>query len=506
MAVIEDEFLELRLLREAFPQLSLKSIVAAYNAADGSVNAAAGALEQQISGSSEGNGASPVAHGKCDEVLSSGQVCDDDHEGSPRNLLGRSRSRKWTTVARSGTVSSVRACSDTGKKRKRRHQKKKMMNGLEELSPKEEEVPKNDNKELEEFLLSMLSGDLGMDVVRDVIYECEGDPQRSLDSLLAIMSSEATANEREVEERNDVLALWEAFPDKYPEDVERIYKEHGSQLELATNKLLDVNQLTKGKESSYQVLATEVLCSEVLEKLKSSFPSVDPRTLEEVLKTTENDFSAAMNYLSEAGLTPMKEVAQEFLKKVFKPPDPRIEKESDWTEVKVKPKAPRRPSKIDDKISKDGRDNLEPEHASAVEYWSIMKDCFLKATAAYSSGHRSLASHLSEKGRKYRQLALQARDRESKRIFRTKNNGYNNNITIDLHAQHVDEALRLFKLHLDALQAITSVHTLTVITGSGNHAANGKPKLKPAIIAYMNRKGLKWSEVNPGCLILDLHT
>ncbi|KAK8956914.1 hypothetical protein KSP39_PZI001514 [Platanthera zijinensis] len=103
-----------------------------------------------------------------------------------------------------------------------------------------------------------------------------------------------------------------------------------------------------------------------------------------------------------------------------------------------------------------------------------------QATLEYSRGERAHASYLSEKGKFYKNLAHEADEKASQEIFKSRNKGIRNTVTIDLHGQHVKQAVRLLKLHLLLFAYIPSVQFLKVITGCGADSL-GLGRLKRAV-------------------------
>jgi hypothetical protein len=65
-------------------------------------------------------------------------------------------------------------------------------------------------------------------------------------------------------------------------------------------------------------------------------------------------------------------------------------------------------------------DDYDRLRRSANEHWRTMQYYFDEAAAAYGRGERCRAAALSEKGKEYKQLAREASDRASYRIFDSK--------------------------------------------------------------------------------------
>ncbi|KAK4483086.1 hypothetical protein RD792_010263 [Penstemon davidsonii] len=77
-------------------------------------------------------------------------------------------------------------------------------------------------------------------------------------------------------------------------------------------------------------------------------------------------------------------------------------------------------------------------------------------------------------------------------------------ITVDLHGQHIKQAMRLLKLHLLFGAYVRSVRLFRVITGCGNSGV-GKSKLKDSVINLLKNEGIEWSEENRGTLLIRLN-
>ncbi|KAL3522549.1 hypothetical protein ACH5RR_015383 [Cinchona calisaya] len=126
-----------------------------------------------------------------------------------------------------------------------------------------------------------------------------------------------------------------------------------------------------------------------------------------------------------------------------------------------------------------------------------MKSCHQKAATAFSNGGRDYAALLSEKGRTHHKMAKEAEEKASQDIFKARNKGIENMITIDLHGQHVKQAIRIVKLHLLFGAYVRSVRSFRVITGCGR-------LLKQSVINLLEREGIRWSEENIGTLLIRL--
>ncbi|KAG6762275.1 hypothetical protein POTOM_032767 [Populus tomentosa] len=175
---------------------------------------------------------------------------------------------------------------------------------------------------------------------------------------------------------------------------------------------------------------------------------------------------------------------------------------------------------------------------SAKRHWNSRASYYQKAAAAYSKGERGYAAYLSDQGRMETKLAQEADKKASQDIFKARNKGITNVITIDLHGQHVKQAMKVLKLHLlfgtyvrckhlpalpyfyadlprysillfvmNMCGLVPAIQTLRVITGCGGRGL-GKSKVKQAVrtptipvTRLLENEGIEWSEENQGVLI-----
>uniref|UniRef100_A0A2P2K3G9 Uncharacterized protein MANES_01G161500 n=1 Tax=Rhizophora mucronata TaxID=61149 RepID=A0A2P2K3G9_RHIMU len=140
---------------------------------------------------------------------------------------------------------------------------------------------------------------------------------------------------------------------------------------------------------------------------------------------------------------------------------------------------------------------------SASQHWNSMRSYYQNAATAYSRGQRVHAAYLSDQGRVQAKLAQDADKKASQDIFKARNRGIENVITIDLHGQHVKQAMGILKSHLLFGTSMNSIQTLRAITGSGRHGL-GKSKLKQSIINLLEKEGIEWKEENQGTLLIEV--
>ncbi|KAL6203400.1 hypothetical protein ACLB2K_027100 [Fragaria x ananassa] len=148
-------------------------------------------------------------------------------------------------------------------------------------------------------------------------------------------------------------------------------------------------------------------------------------------------------------------------------------------------------------------DEYHEFRGTARQHWDTMKSYYQKAATAYSNGSREHAGYLSEQGRVQTKMAQKADEKASQEIFKARNKDIENVITIDLHGQHIKQAMKLLKIHLLFGTYAQSVQFLRVITGCGSHGL-GKSKLKQSVIQLVENEGITWSEENRGVVLIKL--
>ncbi|KAM1855839.1 hypothetical protein ACFX14_006138 [Malus domestica] len=148
-------------------------------------------------------------------------------------------------------------------------------------------------------------------------------------------------------------------------------------------------------------------------------------------------------------------------------------------------------------------DEYHAFRGTAKEHWDSMRSYYQKAATAYSRGAREHAGYLAEQAKVQTTLAQAADEKASQEIFKARNKDIENVITIDLHGQHVKQAMKLLKIHLLFGTYAQSVQFLRVITGCGSHGY-GKSKLKQSVIELAENEGIQWREENRGMVLLKL--
>ncbi|XP_072999644.1 SMR domain-containing protein At5g58720 [Typha latifolia] len=336
-------------------------------------------------------------------------------------------------------------------------------------------------EEAEEFLCSVLgeNSELGMAMVRDILGQCGCDVEQALDMLLDLSAS------------------------SYNRHKERSFADH-------EKRRIDYSSMFAGLSTK-----TPVENNISSSQLKDKTPGLAFHPFEEGHDHMDGGSRDHMKDTSRtlSRLAIVKpEMQQEVLASLFGIPEhPKYEPNCmNWKKVVKKLESVGQGfefsfSGISDTQEKarGNEDGYKEFRTVANKHWDVMKTHYQEAALAYSRGERARASYLSEKGKYFRDLAREADERASQEIFVARNRNIKNTVTIDLHGQHVKQAIQLLKCHLLLLTYIPSVPLLRVITGCGIDGV-GKGKLKRSVLGLVEKEGIPWSEENAGTVLLRL--
>ncbi|EOA14860.1 hypothetical protein CARUB_v10028185mg [Capsella rubella] len=445
------EKIKIESLMEAFCSVSMEEAMAAYKEAGGDLNKAAEILsdlaessDDPSSGSSGQETASTSEYG-----AGSSSTCSEDLTRD-RCFKGNKQSR---VIAATGMVSSVIAKdylkpNPVGKEFPMLERSKELCGNGKKAA---------DREKAEQFLNSMLGDDceLSMAVVRDVLCQCGYDVDMALNVLLD-MSSSST---------DDSLSgkcfgigvsdsLGETSFDTDTSESELFWGTDYFQRDYA--RVLTEDPFSTSQGSDELGLPQKVL--ESLFNIRQS-PKQEPKTM---------SWRNVAKKMQSLGIDASSSSGEEARPNMF--------------------------------VKDDGYHELRK---GATEQWNVTKSYYQKAAEAYSKGGRAHAAYLSDKGRVASKLAQRADERASQDIFVARNKGIENVVTIDLHGQHVKQAMKLLKLHLLFGSYVPSIQTLRVITGCGS-SGFGKSKVKQSVVKLLEREGVGYCEENRGTLLIKL--
>ncbi|KAF8083810.1 hypothetical protein N665_0751s0026 [Sinapis alba] len=444
-------------LMEAFCSVSVEEATAAYKEAGGDLNKAAEILSNLVdddpSTISVASGSSGQETGSTSEYgAGSSSSCGED--------LTRERwfkgSKQNRVIAATGMVSSVIA-KDYLKPNSVKKKEFPLAERSNELCGNVKKA--GDREKAEQFLNSMLGDDceLSMAVVRDVLCQCGYNVDMALNVLLD-MSSSSTYDS--LSGRCSGLGLSDS-------PVETSFDIDTSESEPSFWGSYSQRDYSKALMSSADALETSQGSSEPChpQKVLESLYNIPRSPKHEPKAMNWRNVAKKMQSLGIDGSSSCGEGSQP------------------------------------DTLAKD--DGYHELRKGATDQWNVTKSYYQKAAEAYSKGGRAHAAYLSEKGRAASKLAQRADERASQDIFVARNKGIENVITIDLHGQHVQQAMKLLKMHLLLGSYVPSVQTLRVITGCGSHGF-GKSKVKQSVTMLLEREGVRYCEENKGTLLIKL--
>ncbi|KAF2312564.1 hypothetical protein GH714_035083 [Hevea brasiliensis] len=419
-------------LMEAFDSVSFEEASSACREANGDVNKAAGILAN-LTDNVEDPSTSSVSSldfgsGFNSSIAGSSSGSSEGYMEANMNMVNRKgfrgNNKQKKVVAATGTVSTVLGKEYVKASPRRDSAKtKEFVNGV---------VVK---EEAEQFLCSMLSDDceLSMAIVRDVLCQCGYDVEKALDALLDLSASSIEQSRNtSVVERDD----------------------------NATDRASDCTSHSTESEVHESIWGYDCRnYSEVLTGFEA--PSSSPRSNQSDLpqKVLESLFHTSRSSEHEPGTMNWRNVVKKM--------------QLLGLGIDVCPSSDTVPQQ--DTYARGSDYHLFRQ--CAKQHWESMRCYYQKAAVAYAKGEREYAAYLSDQGKLQTKLAQEADERASQNIFKARNKGIENVVTIDLHGQHVKQAMKLLKLHLLFGTYVHSIQTLRVITGCGSHGV-GKSKLK----------------------------
>ncbi|RAL42360.1 hypothetical protein DM860_012143 [Cuscuta australis] len=330
-------------------------------------------------------------------------------------------------------------------------------------------------EDAEQFLCSMFGEhcDLSFSALRDVLCKCGYDVNKALNVLLQLSASSCDQSEK-------------------------------SSCSIEAQAPL----LSKTSEN-----LTENACGTASPSSEGEFQDLIPNTMNSCWNKFK--FSPDTNWSSSP--TPKKldsQLTKEVLKSLFNMPTPKnAEREPNtlnWKNVVTKmasfrPKHEPFPAKIvTDHYDHAKGDDYQVFREASKQHWESMKQCYQKAASASTNGKHQYAAYLFEQGSTHNTKAQEADKQASLDVFEARNKSIENMITIDLHGQHVRQAMEYLKLHLLFGAYVRSVRSFRVITGCGSRGV-GKSKLKNSVINLLEKEGIEWGEENRGALFVKLH-
>ncbi|OVA02691.1 Smr protein/MutS2 C-terminal [Macleaya cordata] len=497
------EVRDLKCLVEAFSLVSLAEVSSAYREAEGDPNKAAEILGDLLlngddlrAGSStssserffESTSEDPTTSSNLSSS-SSDRFFESDVVQTPVNYKGFRDSRQRRVVASAGTVSSVLGkdyvrSSPLDRDKQYNYSKWKGHGVISDGSV--------GNEEAEQFLFSMLGdgSELSMAVVRDVFSS-------SLKTAL-VPGSQITAENGDLgSEVAASDALLNLSASSYDQSNYGIRGNH--------NESYSVDGIVgRGQLQGMMSESTLDLFGKDREILQSS--ARNRRDYSEVLRSPNKQSQSRP-----ATSTTEPSLPQVVLESLFNIPQSSEAKPDsmNWKNVVKKIESfghrtashPTGAAELQENTEYAEGEEYHVFREAAKCHWEKMRSYHQKAATAFSRGQKDYAAYLSEQGRVENKRAREADEKASRKIFEARNKGIKNVITIDLHGQHVEQAIRAVKVHLVFMMHTSSVQLLRVITGCGV----GKGTVKQSVIRLAEKAGAEWrEEENQGVVAIKL--
>ncbi|KAI6044420.1 hypothetical protein EDC04DRAFT_367513 [Pisolithus marmoratus] len=140
-----------------------------------------------------------------------------------------------------------------------------------------------------------------------------------------------------------------------------------------------------------------------------------------------------------------------------------------------------------------------------TESWKKQNELLREASRAWRSGNSKsrggeIAQYFAERARETRERAKREALNEARKMVETKRYKGTDLNTLDIHGTNVWEATTIVKEVLQE-ESCTPSKPLRIITGRGNHSANGVGKLKPAVKNALVRDGWNVSVWEGGLVV-----
>ena len=136
------------------------------------------------------------------------------------------------------------------------------------------------------------------------------------------------------------------------------------------------------------------------------------------------------------------------------------------------------------------------------EQAQIMSSSFDNAKKAFEEGNGALAAQLRDEGKQAQSLMKQYQE-ESAQVMYTHLNKDRSETEIDLHGQYVDAAMNFLKEKIEKLRN-EGKNQLTIIYGAGNHSDEKGPKIKPAVLKYLEEQTITFEEQTQGSIVANI--
>ncbi|XP_076467989.1 uncharacterized protein LOC143298872 [Babylonia areolata] len=238
------------------------------------------------------------------------------------------------------------------------------------------------------------------------------------------------------------------------------------------------------------------------EKLQQHFPGLDEGVLEEIFQANGYCLETTVRVISGA-LGEKRPVSHKLeMAKVMDEENSTIEAVKQLSLLQATQEGSEQFQRVD-AFSQPDQDYQEIRQEALLHSY-MRKECFQKAHDAHRRGMRDVANFYSQQGRAHFEKMKEANMRASERLLESRHERLQQEMTLDLHGFHVEEAIKILKRVIEEKEKefhqkpVRNRHYLFVITGRGKHSQKGVSRLRPALIAHLESTDYRYSEINPG--------
>ncbi|KAL8577093.1 hypothetical protein ACOMHN_002172 [Nucella lapillus] len=238
-------------------------------------------------------------------------------------------------------------------------------------------------------------------------------------------------------------------------------------------------------------------------KLQEHFPGIDEKVIEEVFEATDYCLESTVKVIEEA--MGLKKPVSHKLEMAF------AGASADYDEQATLEMA-KQSSLQDMREQQEGfershwlgiKNQLEQTYQDlrdeAMVHHYMRKECFQKASEARHMTMGEVADFYARQGHDHYNKMKDTNKRASEKLLESRYERLNQEMTLDLHGFHVEEAINVFQKVVAEkereFQQKPPVHHrrrfLSVITGRGKHSQHGVARLRPVMIAYLQNSGYK---------------
>ena len=247
--------------------------------------------------------------------------------------------------------------------------------------------------------------------------------------------------------------------------------------------------------SSFMSVESYGLASHLrLVSLQQSFPHVPRSVVASMFDKHRGDMSATVKELVNSFGAPLSSTKKKESGSVIKNTNTTTNRESVPTLTTQKRVVSSNLTWVDSGSSVSSTYTKDGLRKKAAEHAKLRNKFFQQATEAYLRGDGALAKQLSQKGRSHDVEMKRLHTVASERIHRERQNFTGNDATVlDLHGQHISEAISRAEAFLQHHHRAGITREVTIIAGAGKHSiatharSLGRRSLREALRGWLER-------------------